>query len=185
MTRPHPHLQRCGIPWQSRIAPPPAHPQQRGLDRFNALSHDAAVAALLACCGCRRWAERIAAHRPYPDPGSLLAAGDEAGYDLTAAEVAGALARESAAPLPRAERGPGTRAAATALRAAHAEYERRFRHVFTLCLDGYGDEELLDRTLYALRTRLGNAPDQERSVTAEELRRLARGRLARLAANCR
>ena len=39
---------------------------------------DAAEAALLSCCGSRRWARLIADHRPYPDLDALLAAGDEA-----------------------------------------------------------------------------------------------------------
>jgi 2-oxo-4-hydroxy-4-carboxy-5-ureidoimidazoline decarboxylase len=80
-------------------------------------------------------------------------------------------------------RGPGTLAAHTALRAAHAEYERRFRHAFVICLDGYRDDELLDQVLAGIRTRLGNDEDEERAVTADELRRLIRGRLARLVAS--
>ncbi|MFF8784149.1 2-oxo-4-hydroxy-4-carboxy-5-ureidoimidazoline decarboxylase [Streptomyces sp. NPDC015125] len=172
----------CGI---SSRAPGSALPRPRregiGLGRFNALSRDDTLAALLSCCGSRRWAERVAAHRPYPDPESLLAASDEACYDLTAVELDEALAEESLSPQPLVgARGPGTLAAHTALRAAHAEYERRFRHVFVICLDGYRDEELLDQVLSGIRTRLGNEPDEERAVAADELRRLARGRLIRL-----
>ncbi|MFJ8671070.1 2-oxo-4-hydroxy-4-carboxy-5-ureidoimidazoline decarboxylase [Streptomyces sp. NPDC093589] len=180
-----PHSPRCGIPSQSRGALPQGYSGGAGLDGFNTLPSDDAVAALLACCGSLRWAERVAAHRPYPDPESLLAASDEACYDLTPAEIDEALAGESfsARPLVGA-RGPGTLAAHTALRAAHAEYERRFRHAFVICLDGYRDDELLDQVLSGIRTRLGNEPDEERAVTADELRRLTRGRLARLAASC-
>ncbi|AJC56406.1 hypothetical protein GZL_03820 [Streptomyces sp. 769] len=43
---------------------------------------------------------------------------------------------------------------------------------------------MMDQTLHAIRTRLAHEPDEERSVAAEELRRLARARLARLAAGC-
>ncbi|WP_432215927.1 2-oxo-4-hydroxy-4-carboxy-5-ureidoimidazoline decarboxylase [Streptomyces hygroscopicus] len=159
------------------------HPRREGigLGRFNALTRDDTLAVLLSCCGSRRWAERVAAHRPYPDPESLLAAADEACYDLTPGELDQALAEESLSPQPLVgARGPGTLAAHTALRAAHAEYERRFRHVFVICLDGYRDEELLDQVLSGIRTRLGHEPDEERAVAAEELRRLARGRLTRL-----
>ncbi|MGW7576630.1 2-oxo-4-hydroxy-4-carboxy-5-ureidoimidazoline decarboxylase [Streptomyces sp. NPDC054765] len=159
------------------------HPRREdlGLRRFNALTRDDTLTALLSCCGSRRWAERVAAHRPYPDPESLLAAADEASYDLTPAELEQALAEESLSPQPLVgARGPGTLAAHTALRAAHAEYERRFRHVFVICLDGYRDDELLDQVLSGIRTRLGHERDEERAVAAEELRRLARGRLTRL-----
>ncbi|MEU4848672.1 2-oxo-4-hydroxy-4-carboxy-5-ureidoimidazoline decarboxylase [Streptomyces gilvosporeus] len=157
-----------------------------GLDRFNTAARDDAEATLLTCCGCTRWAQRIAAHRPYPDLESLLAASDEASYDLAPAEIDEALARESVSPHPLAgARGPGTLAAHTALRAAHAEYERRFRHVFVICLDGFREDEQLDQVLAAIRQRLGNDVDEERVVTADELRRLTRGRLVRLAATHR
>lgn len=181
LTRPHPPAPRCGIPWRT----PRTEPATADLARFNALPHDRAVAALLTCCGCLRWAERIAAHRPYPDLASLLAAGDEAGYDLTPTEQAEALAQEAPAPLPPTRPGPSALAAHTALRAAHAAYELRFRHAFVICLDGYRDDELMDQTLHAIRTRLAHEPDEERTVAADQLRRLAGVRLGQLAATCR
>ncbi|MGW3008511.1 2-oxo-4-hydroxy-4-carboxy-5-ureidoimidazoline decarboxylase [Streptomyces sp. NPDC001219] len=184
-TLPPPQPPRRGIsPRVPGAALPRPGAGATGLPRFNALPRDGALASLLSCCGSLRWAERVAAHRPYPDVESLLAASDEACYDLTAAELDEALAEESLSPQPLVgARGPGTLAAHTALRAAHAEYERRFRHVFVICLDGYRDEELLDQVLAAIRTRLGHEPDEERAVAADELRRLTRGRLARLTAS--
>ncbi|MFF7654943.1 2-oxo-4-hydroxy-4-carboxy-5-ureidoimidazoline decarboxylase [Streptomyces sp. NPDC007983] len=153
-----------------------------GLDRLNRMTAGAAEAALLSCCGSRRWARLIADHRPYPDLGALLAAGDEASYDLTPADLAEALADESMTghPLP-AEPGVGSLAAHTALRAAHAAYEQRFGHAFVICLDGLAPDETLDRLLTGIRDRLGNEPEEERINSAEELRRIARGRLTRLA----
>ncbi|WP_372444694.1 2-oxo-4-hydroxy-4-carboxy-5-ureidoimidazoline decarboxylase [Streptomyces coffeae] len=151
------------------------------LDRLNAATAEAAEEALLACCGSRRWARLIAAHRPYPDREALLAAGDEASYDLTPDDLDEALADEAMVghPLPAAD-SLGTLAAHTALRAAHAEYERQFGHAFVICLDGLNPDEMLDRLLTGIRTRLGNEHETERSNAAEELRRIARGRLARL-----
>ncbi|WP_420823535.1 2-oxo-4-hydroxy-4-carboxy-5-ureidoimidazoline decarboxylase [Streptomyces natalensis] len=178
-----PFTASCGIRPESRAVLPQSRMAGAGLDRFNTAARDDAEATLLTCCGCTRWAQRIAAHRPYPDLESLLAASDEASYDLAPAEIDEALARESVSPHPLAgARGPGTLAAHTALRAAHAEYERRFRHVFVICLDGFREDEQLDQVLAAIRQRLGNDVDEERVVTADELRRLTRGRLARLAA---
>ncbi|MEV5598986.1 2-oxo-4-hydroxy-4-carboxy-5-ureidoimidazoline decarboxylase [Streptomyces sp. NPDC052496] len=170
------------------LPPPPpgstAPARTTGLDRLNAAPPDAAEAALLLCCGSRRWARRLAAHRPYPDADALLAAADEASYDLTAADLDEALAGETVAPEPLVgARGPGTLAAHTALRAAHAEYERQFRHVFVICLAGFRDTELLNVVLSAIHDRLGNEPEEERAIAADELRRIARGRLARLAAS--
>ncbi|MFD7501674.1 2-oxo-4-hydroxy-4-carboxy-5-ureidoimidazoline decarboxylase [Streptomyces sp. NPDC059850] len=154
-----------------------------GLDRLNRLTADAAEAALLSCCGSRRWARLIADHRPYPDLGALLAAGDEASYDLTPADLAEALADETMTghPLPAdTETGIGSLAAHTALRAAHAAYEQRFGHAFVICLDGLAPEERLNRLLTGIRDRLGNEPEEERAHAAEELRRIARGRLTRM-----
>ncbi|MGI5470504.1 2-oxo-4-hydroxy-4-carboxy-5-ureidoimidazoline decarboxylase [Streptomyces sp. CA-132043] len=172
---------RPGIPSQTCRPQWVAPDGAPGLDRLNSAAAGAAEAALLACCGSRRWARRIAAHRPYPDLEALLAAADEASYDLSPADLAEALAEESVSPQPLAgARGRGTLAAHTALRAAHAEYERRFRHVFVICLDGLREDRLLDHVLSGIRDRLAHEPDEERAVAAEELRRIARGRLAQL-----
>jgi 2-oxo-4-hydroxy-4-carboxy--5-ureidoimidazoline (OHCU) decarboxylase len=72
-------------------------------------------------------------------------------------------------------------AAHTALSAAHAAYESRFGHAFVICLDDASPEETLDQVLTAIRSRLANDPEEERILTAEELRGLARGRLSRMA----
>lgn len=147
-----------------------------GLVRFNAAPADAAEAALLACCGSRSWARRIAAHRPYPTLDALLAAADEASYDLSGADLDEALADETSAGLP-----PGTPTAAhTAWEAAHTEYESRFRHAFVICLDGHRPEEQLNQALSAIHARMSHPPEKERAIAADELRRLARARLSRL-----
>jgi 2-oxo-4-hydroxy-4-carboxy-5-ureidoimidazoline decarboxylase len=52
--------------------------------------------------------------------------------------------------------------------------------VFVICLDDFAPEEALDQVLAGIRGRLTSDPEEERVLTAEELRRLARGRLARL-----
>ncbi|MGW7411586.1 2-oxo-4-hydroxy-4-carboxy-5-ureidoimidazoline decarboxylase [Streptomyces sp. NPDC054863] len=169
---------------RSPLGPPPPDPSPLGpspldrssLDRLNEAPARTAEAVLLGCCRSRRWAERLAAHRPYPDPDALLAAADEASYDLSVPEIADALARE-VPPEPRPDTPP---AAQTALLAAHDTYERRFGHSFVICLDAYAPEEHLDQILAGIRFRLGNERDEERAVAADELRRLARGRLARL-----
>ncbi|WP_240509005.1 2-oxo-4-hydroxy-4-carboxy-5-ureidoimidazoline decarboxylase [Streptomyces agglomeratus] len=161
---------RTAVPAQCR------GPVAAGLDRFNAAPCDAAEAALITCCASLRWARRVAAHRPYPDVDALLAAADEAAYDLSRDEIADALTRESSTGL-----GEGAPPAAlTALRAAHAAYESSFGHAFVICLDGYRPEERLDHVLAGIRSRLGNEAEEERVVAADELRRLARGRLAHL-----
>ncbi|WP_425577980.1 2-oxo-4-hydroxy-4-carboxy-5-ureidoimidazoline decarboxylase [Streptomyces glaucus] len=149
------------------------------LEHFNAAPAEEARRVLLTCLHSRAWADRVTAHRPYPDLDTLLAAADEAAYDLAAADLAQALAAES---LPRLPAGTYS-AAHTALSAANAAYEARFGHVFVICLDGLAGDEVLNHLLAAIRSRLANDPEEERAVTAEELRRLARGRLARTLAS--
>ncbi|WP_348540602.1 2-oxo-4-hydroxy-4-carboxy-5-ureidoimidazoline decarboxylase [Streptomyces sp. SPB4] len=149
-----------------------------GLTHFNALPPDTARTALAHCCGSRRWAQRMAAHRPYPDVASLLAGADEAAYDMSQGDLTEALARESSAEL-----GHGAPyAALLALDAARAEYERTFGHAFVICLDGHPPEERVDQLLAAIRRRLAHEVDEERSIAADELRMVARSRLTRLLA---
>ncbi|MET9321222.1 2-oxo-4-hydroxy-4-carboxy-5-ureidoimidazoline decarboxylase [Streptomyces sp. NPDC003038] len=159
------------LPAQARGSSDPSYGS--GLARFNALSSDAVQAVLLQCCGSRRWAHRVAAHRPYPDLGALLAAADEASYDLSQADLMEALAAESSVEL---EHG-ASYAAVLALDAAHAEYERTFGHAFVICLDGHPPEEQADQLLTAIRRRMGHEVDEERSISADELRRVVQARL--------
>lgn len=127
----------------------------------------------MRCLSSPRWSRRVAEHRPYPDLDALLAAADEAAYDLTPAELSGALAAEALPELP-----PGAYTAArTALSAAHAAYEARFGHVFVIHPGDTAPGEAVDRVLEGIRSRLTNDPEEERVVAAEELRRLARSRL--------
>ncbi|MFE2211873.1 2-oxo-4-hydroxy-4-carboxy-5-ureidoimidazoline decarboxylase [Streptomyces canus] len=143
------------------------------LDAFNIAPADEARLLLLACLHSLRWAERVAAHRPYPTVDALLAASDEAAYDLTVSDLSEALAAETLPALP-----DGVYSAAhMAMDAAHAAYEARFGHAFVICLDGLPPAEALDHALAGIRSRLTNDPEEERVVAAEELRRIARGRL--------
>ncbi|MFI8949349.1 2-oxo-4-hydroxy-4-carboxy-5-ureidoimidazoline decarboxylase [Streptomyces sp. NPDC053750] len=145
----------------------------RSLERFNTAPADEALQTLLTCLNSHHWAHRLTAHRPYPDLPALLAASDEATYDLSPADLTEALSTESLPPLPE-----DTYAAAhTALSAATAAYESRFGHGFVICLNGMPANEALDHVLAGIRSRLTNDPEEERQVAADELRQLARARL--------
>jgi 2-oxo-4-hydroxy-4-carboxy-5-ureidoimidazoline decarboxylase len=148
-----------------------------GLHRLNRAPSVLAEQVLRACCGSHRWARAVAAHRPYPTVEALLAAADEAAYDLTTGDLAEALAGEATTALP--DRG-GLRVH-TALRAAHAAYEAKFGHAFVIALDPGDPGEALDQTMASLRERLGHDEERESAVTAEQLRRICRARLLALA----
>lgn len=156
------------LPEQTRTPPSP-----NALEPFNTAPAGEVRQTLLTCLNSPRWADRVADHRPYPDVDSLLAASDEAAYDLSPGDLTEALAEETLPALPE-----GAYAAAhTALSAAHAAYEAKFGHAFIICLDGLSQAETLDQVLAGIRSRLANDPEEERVVAAEELRRLARVRL--------
>jgi 2-oxo-4-hydroxy-4-carboxy--5-ureidoimidazoline (OHCU) decarboxylase len=167
-----------------RVAAIPALPEQTrtppstyALEKFNTAPVDEVRCLLLTCLRSLSWSHRVAAHRPYPDLDSLLAASDEAAYDLSPADLAEALAGETLPALPEETYA----AAHTALGAAHAAYEARFGHAFVISVGDAPPGEYLDRILEGIRSRLTNDPEEERVVAAEELRRLARGRLLQLA----
>ncbi|MBC7271259.1 MAG: 2-oxo-4-hydroxy-4-carboxy-5-ureidoimidazoline decarboxylase, partial [Streptomyces sp.] len=100
------------------------------LDHFNGAPAADLQPTLLSCLRSHHWAHRITAHRPYPDLDSLLAASDEAAYDLTPTDLAEALAGETLPTLPE----DTYEAAHTALNAAYAAYEAKFGHVFVIHL---------------------------------------------------
>jgi OHCU decarboxylase len=151
---------------------------------FNELPEEQAAAELLAVCHSRRWAERVAAGRPYADLAALERAADAVWTDLGPADWREAFAAHprigaSAAGWSAQEQagvaGSGDEVLAE-LASGNAEYERRFGHVYLVAAAGRGAGELLAD----LRARLGNDPDTELAVAAEEHRRITRLRLAKL-----
>ncbi|GGZ61489.1 hypothetical protein GCM10010387_63870 [Streptomyces inusitatus] len=142
-------------------------------------------------CACRAWSRGLLARRPFPGPDALLAASDAAVAELTARELAEALAGHP--PIGRPEPGDPVsareqRAMAGATAALRAEmhtlnqaYQERFGHVFLICATGLTAERLRD----AIRLRVKNPPEREREIVRTELGRINRLRLTRLLDNPR
>ena len=163
-----------------------------GLARLDACAAADAFEALLRCCGARRWAEAMAARRPFGDLARLRAAADEVfrtlGRDdwLEAFRAhprlgdRDALRARFATSAWAAGEQAGTAAASEATLAALADanraYEERFGHVFILCATGKPAGEMLA----ALRARFDNAPDRELEIAAAEQRRITHLRLEKL-----
>jgi 2-oxo-4-hydroxy-4-carboxy-5-ureidoimidazoline decarboxylase len=132
----------------------------------------------------------MAAGRPYADADALLGESDRAVRALGRDDLAEALAGHprigeraagfstEAAWSRQEQAGAGDAGAETqaALQAGNRTYEERFGHVFLISASGRSAEEMLA----ALRDRLGNDPDTEWGVVAEELRKINRLRLERL-----
>jgi 2-oxo-4-hydroxy-4-carboxy-5-ureidoimidazoline decarboxylase len=153
---------------------------QLTLAAFNAAPADEAVSAILACCASRRFAEAMAAGRPYPSAEAALAAVDAAFLSLTWSDVLegmGGHPRIGARVSGRsaAEQSGVADGARQALAVANAEYEDRFGHVFLVCASGLTGDQMLA----ALRERLKNNADIERTVAATELRMITRLRVAK------
>lgn len=150
------------------------------LEEFNAAPADEAIAAMLACCGSARFATAMAAGRPYPSAAAALAAVDAVFATLTWPDV-----REAMEGHPRigdrvtgqsaTEQSGVEDAARAALIAGNAEYEERFGHVFLICATGLTGDQMLA----ALRERLKNHEEMERTVAAAELRAITRLRVAK------
>ena len=157
------------------------------LDRFNHLPEDKAVAELLAVCHSRRWAEAVAAGRPYPDVATLQQAADEVWTGLSPEDWLEALEAHprigerggASAGWSRQEQagvGDAGQDVRERLARGNADYEARFGHVFLISAAGRSADEILA----ALTERLGNDPGTELRVAAGEHRRITRLRIERL-----
>lgn len=142
-------------------------------------------AALLRCCGSRRWVAGMLARAPYADMEELFDAAEEVWWSLESADWLEAFAAH-----PRiGERGDdawssaeqaGMTSATAATHAALADgnrkYEARFGHVFLICASGRNGSEMLAE----LERRLRNKPAAELRIAAEEQAKITQLRLEKL-----
>ncbi|MFE4923022.1 2-oxo-4-hydroxy-4-carboxy-5-ureidoimidazoline decarboxylase [Streptomyces sp. NBC_01544] len=157
-----------------------------GLARFNILADDEAITALHEVCASEAWGRAILSRRPYATAEALLSASDAATAELTEDELADAMAGHP--PIGRPKPGDPTssreqRGMAGATEELKAEmlelnlaYQERFGHVFLICATGATGEQMRD----AVKSRIGNSPEQEREIVRTELGKINRIRLTRL-----
>lgn len=157
-----------------------------GLARFNVLEEHAAFAALHEACASTAWARRLLAARPYTAPEDLYSASDTAMAELTAEDLAEAMAGHP--PIGRPKPGDPTSAreqrgmagASEDLKAEMLDlnlaYQEKFGHVFLICATGRTGEQMRD----AVKERIGNSPEQEREIVRAELGKINRIRLGNL-----
>jgi OHCU decarboxylase len=163
------------------------------LSWLNALQEAEARAELLRCCGSTRWARQVAEARPFASFELLLEAADRTWWSL---DVEDWLEAFRAHPRIGESRPPAREAAGTerwsaqeqagmqrsqeevraALARGNQEYEDRFGHIFLVCATGKSGEEMLA----LLQERLGNDPEAELRVAAEEQRKITHLRLEKL-----
>jgi allantoicase len=181
------HGELAGDPVTGRLGPP------TGLARLNALVPDDARAALRRCCGSTRWAEAMAAARPFDDVPALLRfaertwwALDEAAHrEAFAAHPAiGARGDQARAPAGDAAWSAGEQRATHAagdpvvaeLADANRAYLERHGFLFIVCATGRSAEAMLAD----LRARTPRSLAEELRTAAEEQLQITRLRLHKL-----
>ncbi|QHC24770.1 2-oxo-4-hydroxy-4-carboxy-5-ureidoimidazoline decarboxylase [Streptomyces sp. GS7] len=159
----------------------------QGLSRFNAADDGTARAALHEVCASRSWGSEVLAQRPYATTDALFAASDAAMAELSAEDLAEAMAGHP--PIGRPKPGDATSnreqsgmsGASDALKEEMLElnlaYQEKFGHVFLICATGRTGEQMRD----AVRNRIDNTPEQEREIVRVELGKINRIRLTRIA----
>jgi OHCU decarboxylase len=159
--------------------------------QLNSLTEEEAVTALLKCCGSVKWAQRVAAERPFENMHELLLTADHVWWSLDSPDWLEAFdahpkigerkaaASSDASRWSQEEQHEASRASVETLdeltRANH-DYERRFGYIFIVCATGKSADEML--TL--LHERMHNEPDTELRIAAEEQRRITHLRLEKL-----
>jgi OHCU decarboxylase len=160
------------------------------IEKLNRLGAEEARAALLACCGSTRWAEGVAALRPFWDVGQLLNIAGRVWRELGREDWLEAFRAHPKIGESKAEKETGAAArawaegeqsgarAATAetldaLARANREYEERFGFIFIVCATGKTAGEMLG----LLRARISNDPETELRVAAGEQWRITELRL--------
>jgi 2-oxo-4-hydroxy-4-carboxy-5-ureidoimidazoline decarboxylase len=149
------------------------------LAAFNAAPADEAMREMLACCSSTRFARALTDGRPYPSIIAAPVAVDLVLESLTWDDVLEAMTGHPrigarAGGQSATEQSGVADASRAALSAGNAEYEDRFGHVFLICATGLSGEQMLS----ALRERLKNTEDAERTVASAELGQITRLRVS-------
>ena len=163
---------------------------EKALARLNSLPPEEARAELLKCCGSARWAEGVAARRPYGSAEELEGTADRVWRELSPEDwleafgahpkigerkAAAEVSAEARAWSEREQSGAGGASAETlsALAAGNRAYEERFGFIFIVCATG----KTADEMLALLRGRIDNDSETELRVAATEQWRITELRL--------
>jgi 2-oxo-4-hydroxy-4-carboxy-5-ureidoimidazoline decarboxylase len=158
-----------------------------GLPAFNAMDDDTARELLRVCLDVPRWADDVAAGRPYASIGDVEAAMTAASATMTDDELRQALARHprigeradaqkhDAAHSTREQSGvdSGDADLVRRLEEGNRAYEERFGRVFIVRAAGRSGSDILEH----LRHRLDNTDELERAATIDQLTQIAQLRI--------
>ena len=159
---------------------------------WNMLDEDAAVAAILPCCGSSRWARQLVQARPIADETELFHRSEAIWLSLPASDwgeafrshprigerKGAATATQQSAKWSRQEQSNVDSSAAdirTRLDRGNHLYEERFGRIFLVCATGKSAAEMLAilerRLLNDAQTELHEAVEQQRQITRIRLRK--------------
>ena len=161
------------------------------LSAWNTLDADAAVAALLSCCAALRWAQEVAAHRPYATADDLFKVADRVWATMEEPDWMEAFRAhprigERKAAHATAQSSQWSRQEQSAAEAAREDvlaeladknlrYEQLFGFTYIVCAAGKSAEEMLkilERRLASDRqSELREAAEQQRQITQIRLRK--------------
>lgn len=163
------------------------------LEELNSVSATLAQDILLRCCGSERWANSMAARRPFATKEDLLRIADEEWAKLDRRDILEAFAAHprigdvdalrkkfaSTAAWCAGEQA-GVRDAnedvIQGLAEGNRQYEARFGYIFIVCATGKTAAEMLA----LLQSRLTNDPAMELRIAAAEQAKITRLRLEKL-----
>ena len=159
-----------------------------GLREFNALDDAAAAALLRPCLDVDRWVTELGRGPPVRQcrgpfrrpPGRQPTRSPPPSWKPPSPTTRGSASGPTAAaprprcPGPSRPASPSTTTSSGGSVEGNRAYEQRFGRVFLIRAAGRSSTEILDK----LQTRLGNSPDTEDEVVADQLRQIALIRLA-------
>ncbi len=159
--------------------------KDRALVELNGMTTDEATAAFTRCCGSKRWAGAMAAHRPFEDRAALYRVAERTWWQqreddwLEAFAAHPKIGERSSNPWSRAEQSTATvesDALAAELLALNQAYLETFGFIFIVAAAGRSAASILDD----LRARVRADRDVELRTAAEEQAKITRLRLAKL-----
>lgn len=161
------------------------------LAAWNQADEGAALEAMLACCGARRWAKAMVAQRPIASVEKLSEAADREWSRMEESDWLEAFAchprigeHRTAEALPKAAAWSAQEQSSTSqavervlveLTEGNALYEERYGFTYIVCATGKSAEEMLS----ILRGRMANSREAELREAAEQQRQITQIRLGK------
>jgi 2-oxo-4-hydroxy-4-carboxy-5-ureidoimidazoline decarboxylase len=161
---------------------------------LNALAGEEALEVLGRCCGARRWAEGMLAHRPFSGDRHVLETADAVWAKLGREDYLEAFSHhpkigsdlaslrkkfQSTADWSSGEQAAVSQADEETLQGlaqGNIDYEAKFGYIFIVCATGKSAGEMLS----LLQARLPNPPGPELAIAAGEQAKITRIRLEKL-----